>query len=42
MGGNPTLFYRVKSIVKIFRKINIDVSFLIDPLITNNAIYRNT
>ena len=34
MRGNPELFHRVKSIEKI-------LSFLTDPLTTNNAIYHD-
>ena len=47
MWSNTTLFHWAKSIEKILRKINIDTinldkSFFIDPLNTNNAIYRDS
>ena len=47
MRGNPALFHRAKSIEKnIDKKLiltqSIEKSFLIDPLNTNNAIYRDS
>ena len=47
MWGNLTLFQKVRSIEKNTKKRStltqsIEKSFLIDPLITNNAIYRDS
>ena len=42
MWGNPALFNRAKSIEKRLRKDNIGISFLIDSLTANNAIYRDS
>ena len=47
MWGNLTLFQKVRSIEKNTKKRSIltqsiEKSFLINPLITNNAIYRDS
>ena len=47
MWGNPMLFDRAKSIEKNIEKKeiltrSIEKSFVIDPLTTNNAIYRDS
>lgn len=42
VGHNLTLFHKAKSNEKIWRKLNIDIRSLIDTLITNNDIYRDS
>ena len=47
MKGNPTLFHRAKSVEKNIEKRliltqSIEISFLIDPLNTNNAIHSDS